>query len=92
MTPEEAISIGQTAIYILLQASLPLLLIGLFVGLIIAVFQALTQVQEITLTFVPKIVVIFIAAAFLLPYMLERLTFLMNLLADRIIGFGAPLV
>jgi flagellar biosynthetic protein FliQ len=92
VTPEEAISIGQTAIYVLLQAALPLLLIGLFVGLLIAFFQALTQIQEITLTFVPKIVVIFISAAFLLPYMLERLTFLMNILADRIIGFGTPLL
>ena len=92
MTPEEAITIGQNAIYILLQTSLPLLLLGLFVGLLIAFFQALTQIQEITLTFVPKIIAIFIATAYLLPYMLERLTFLMNFLADRIISFGSPLV
>ena len=63
-------------------------LLALFVGLIIALFQALTQLQEMTLVFVPKIVVVFGALIFFLPFMLSTLSNYMNNLADRIIGLS----
>ena len=62
--------------------------VALFVGLIIALFQALTQLQEMTLVFVPKIVVVFGALIFFLPFMLSTLSNYMNNLADRIIGLS----
>ena len=54
------IDISKEAIYLLLKTALPLLLVALFVGLIISLFQALTQIQEPTLSFVPKIIAIFL--------------------------------
>ena len=60
--------------------------IGLAVGLVIAFFQALTQIQEITLTFVPKIIAIFLALSFLLPTMASAMDGLMARLAERIVG------
>lgn len=53
------IEISRQAIYVLLKISLPILLVALFVGLSISLFQALTQIQEPTLSFVPKIIAIF---------------------------------
>jgi flagellar biosynthetic protein FliQ len=57
--PNSYIDIGREAIWVLLKISLPLLLVALIVGLIISLFQALTQIQEPTLSFVPKIIAIF---------------------------------
>ena len=64
------------------------MLIGLVVGLVIAVFQALTQIQEVTLTFVPKIIIIFLAMLVLLPFMLRHLQDLTLFLMDRIVAIG----
>ena len=73
MTPEFVISFGHEAIKVTLLVSLPLLLLGLVVGLAVSIFQATTQIQEITLTFVPKIVVVLLGALFFGPWMLEKL-------------------
>lgn len=64
MTPQDAVTLGQNAITIALLLSGPLLLVGMVVGLIIAIFQATTQIQEMTLTFVPKIVAVMLALLF----------------------------
>jgi flagellar biosynthetic protein FliQ len=64
-----AIDIGRQALWITLILSGPLLLIGLVVGLFIGVFQAVTQINEMTLTFIPKILAVFGAFTFLLPWM-----------------------
>lgn len=56
----EALEISRSAIFLLIKISMPILLVALFVGLIVSLFQALTQIQEPTLSFVPKIVAIFI--------------------------------
>lgn len=69
MTAAEVIDIGREALFVLLKAGAPLMLLALGVGLIIALFQALTQMQEMTLSFVPKIIAIFIGLAALLPFM-----------------------
>ena len=68
MNEAQILEIGNEAILVLLKVALPILLIALVVGLLIAFFQALTQIQEVTLTFVPKIVAIFLAIILLLPY------------------------
>ena len=88
MNQTEAIEIGREAIMVVLTMSVPIMAVALFVGLIIALFQALTQLQEMTLVFVPKIVVVFGALIFFLPFMLNTLSNYMNNLADRIIGLS----
>jgi len=74
MDPLEAITLGQNAIAISLLLSAPLLLIGMAVGLLIAIFQATTQIQEMTLTFVPKIVAVMLALLFFSSWMLIKMT------------------
>ncbi len=74
MTPVEAVTLGQNAITITLLLSTPLLIIGMVVGLLIAVFQATTQIQEMTLTFVPKIFAVMLALLFFSSWMLVKLT------------------
>lgn len=88
MNQTEAIEIGREAIMVVLTMSVPIMAVALFVGLIIALFQALTQLQEMTLVFVPKIVVVFGALIFFLPFMLSTLSNYMNNLADLIIGLS----
>jgi flagellar biosynthetic protein FliQ len=65
--------IGKNAIWVLLEISIPILLVALFIGLIISLFQALTQIQEATLSFVPKIIAISAALLIFLPMMGEDL-------------------
>lgn len=86
MEQTEIIEIVREAILISIQISAPVMLVGLVVGVVIALFQALTQVQEITLVFVPKIIAIFMSMFVLFPGMVAILTAYMNTLADRIIG------
>lgn len=65
--------IQKEAIYVLIMVSGPILLISLLVGLVISLIQALTQIQEATLTFVPKILVIYLSLILLGPYMATKL-------------------
>jgi len=69
-----------------LKVSSPLMMVGLGVGLTIALFQALTQIQEMTLVFVPKILAIFLALIVMLPFMGSVLGGYMNFIADRIVS------
>lgn len=73
METADILEICRQSIFVLLKMAAPLMLIALVVGLIISLFQALTQIQEMTLTFVPKIVAIFMALLLLMPFMLESL-------------------
>ena len=77
--------ISREALYVLLAISLPILLIALFVGLIISFFQALTQIQETSLTFVPKIIAISLSLILLAPYMLSKLSIFMDHIVQQII-------
>lgn len=88
MTPEQVMDFARQAIFTLLLVGAPIMLVGLVVGLIIAVFQALTQIQEITLTFVPKIMVVFVTLIVLLPFMLRQMQSLMVVVADKIVALG----
>lgn len=86
MEQTEVIEVVREAIMLTIQIGAPVMLIGLAVGVTIALFQALTQVQEITLVFVPKILAIFMAIFLLFPGMAAILTGYMQTIADRIIG------
>jgi len=73
MTPEFVISFAQEAIKITILVSMPMLGLGLAVGLAISIFQAVTQIQEMTLTFVPKILIVLMALLYFAGWMLEQL-------------------
>ena len=73
MTPELVVTFAQEAIKTTILVSMPMLGLGLAVGLIISIFQAVTQIQEMTLTFVPKILVVLLALLFFAGWMLEHL-------------------
>ena len=73
MSEEAVLEIGRNGIWVVLQMSAPIMAAGLVIGLIIALFQALTTIQEMTLTFVPKIIVIFLSLIVLLPFMMTKL-------------------
>lgn len=69
MTPGEAIDIAREALITILLVSAPVMVVALVVGLTISLFQALTQIQEATLSFVPKIIAIFAVLLLALPFM-----------------------
>lgn len=74
MTPQMVVAIGREALMLTLMISGPLLLAGLVVGVAISIFQAITQIQEMTLTFVPKILAIALALLLFLPWMINMAT------------------
>jgi flagellar biosynthetic protein FliQ len=88
MTPVEVVDIGREAIWVLLKTAAPVMLIALGVGLMVSLFQALTQMQEMTLAFVPKIIAIFVALIILSPYMIGELTVFMDQISLRIAEIG----
>jgi flagellar biosynthetic protein FliQ len=88
MDSAEAIELGRQALIVFLKVSLPMLLISLTVGIIISLFQALTQIQEMTLTFVPKLVIMFASLIFLMPFMSHTLGDFNDELNRRIIAVG----
>ncbi|PPD05671.1 MAG: flagellar biosynthetic protein FliQ [Methylobacter sp.] len=71
MTPETIYDLGQQALIITAKLALPILVPSLLIGLVIAVFQAATQINESTLTFVPKVVVIIVVLIVAGPWMLQ---------------------
>jgi flagellar biosynthetic protein FliQ len=73
MTPEFALDVGRQALIMVLILSAPILLLGLTIGVLISILQSVTQIQEMTLTFVPKIMVTVLAIVFFGPWMLRLL-------------------
>jgi flagellar biosynthetic protein FliQ len=86
MTGAEVMDIARDSITTLVLVSAPLMVVGLVVGVIISLFQALTQIQEMTLVFVPKIMAIFITMMLALPFMADLLQSYMARVAVRIIS------
>jgi len=83
MTQEFVLKLGKEALLTALLVSSPMLLIGLVVGVLVGIFQAVTQIQEMTLTFVPKMLIMAVAFIVLLPWMLDILiTFTANVLGN----------
>ena len=85
MTELEVIDVTRQAIWVLIKLSLPFMLVALIVGLAISLFQALTQIQEMTISFVPKMIAIYLTIILLLPMMISTLTEFNAELADRIV-------
>ena len=86
MTGPEVLDVARDAIFTLVIVSAPVMLVGLVVGVAISLLQALTQIQEMTIAFVPKILAIFIALLVTLPFMAEKLHAEMLRIAARIVS------
>jgi flagellar biosynthetic protein FliQ len=86
MTGPQVLDIARESIVTLVLVASPLMLVGLVVGVVISLFQALTQIQEMTLVFVPKILAIFIAMLLALPFMADVLQGQMARIAARIMS------
>jgi len=88
MSGAEVLDIARDGIWVLIIISAPMMLVGLVVGVVIALFQALTQIQEMTLVFVPKIIAIFVTMLLTLPFMGAMMQGFMNRVVDMIIVGG----
>ncbi len=88
MNAIDVMEVAREAVIVMLKVSSPVLILALFVGLTISLFQALTQMQEMTLTFVPKALVIFASLLVFVPYMLGVLIAFTQSLMDRIVVLG----
>ena len=88
MNEVEVLDISREAIFTLVKVVTPVLLVALFIGQIVGIFQALTQIQEMTLAFVPKILGVFVTIILLFPFMLNQMQMLTDTLFDKIINGG----
>ena len=88
MSGAEVLDIAREGIWVLLIISAPMMVVGLLIGVVIALFQALTQIQEMTLVFVPKIIAIFVTMLLTLPFMGAMMQGFMNRVVDMIIVGG----
>jgi flagellar biosynthetic protein FliQ len=88
MTGATVLDLAREGIWVMILVAAPMMIVGLVVGVVIALFQALTQIQEMTLVFVPKILAIFITMLLSLPFMGAILGGYMTKLADMIISGG----
>ena len=88
MSGPEVLDIARDAILVLLKIGAPIMLVALIVGVLIALLQALTQMQEMTLSFVPKILAIFLTVVLALPFMVQTLVGFGEELFRQIAGLG----
>ena len=86
MTGAETLDVARDAIWNIVVVSSPLMIVGLVVGVVVLLFQALAQIQEQTLVFVPKILAIFVTLLLALPFMADALNAQMMRISSRIIG------
>jgi len=86
MTGAEVLDVARDAVWTIVIVSSPLMLVGLVVGVVISLVQALTQIQEQTLVFVPKILAIFLTMLLALPFMADAMHSHMMRISSRIIG------
>ena len=88
MNGAQVLDVARDGIWVMIIVSAPMMIVGLVVGIIIALFQALTQIQEQTLVFVPKIIAIFLVMLLALPFMGATMSGYMTRLADMIVTGG----
>lgn len=88
MSPDAVIDIGRTALTTVLLLAAPMLLVGMVVGLIISIFQAATQINEQTMTFVPKIVAVMLTLLFFGPWLLHTVIDFTTAIFQRIAVIG----
>ena len=86
MDETQFLQFARESVLVMLTVASPVMLIGLVVGLAVAIFQALTSIQEMSLTFVPKILAVFVSLIVLLPFMFDTMTKYMEGIVDRIVG------
>ncbi|HZS80081.1 MAG TPA: flagellar biosynthesis protein FliQ [Herbaspirillum sp.] len=84
MTPEHAMSLGRHAVEVTLMIAAPMLLTALIIGLCVSIFQAATQINEVTLTFIPKLVGVFLALTIAGPWMISIMMDYMRLMFSSI--------
>jgi len=88
MNKTDVLEVGREALWLVLQTAGPIMIAGMLVGVVIALFQALTTIQEMTLTFVPKILIIFAATVIFLPFMMTSMMEFTARLFDRMVSLG----
>jgi flagellar biosynthetic protein FliQ len=88
MNGPELVEIARDGIVTFFKVGMPVMVIGLFVGVVISLFQALTQIQEQTLVYVPKVAAIFGSLLLLLPFMADAMATYMTRIAERIAAGG----
>jgi len=88
MNEAAVIELGRESMWVILKIAGPIMMMGLLIGLVIALFQALTTIQEMTLTFVPKILVILGSIIVFLPFMMTTVIEFTNVLFDRMVALG----
>lgn len=88
MNEADIIDIARESIMVMLRVGGPLLIVGLIIGVVISLIQTVTQIQEATLAFVPKLLVMSIGLLLMLPYMLTSLATYTEGLFARIVSFG----
>ena len=88
MNGAEVLDVARDGIWVMIIVAAPMMIVGLVVGIVIALFQALTQIQEQTLVFVPKIIAIFLVMLIALPFMGATMSNYMVRLADMIVTGG----
>jgi flagellar biosynthetic protein FliQ len=88
MDEADIIDFARETIVLIMKISAPVMVIGLAVGVAIALIQALTQIQEMTLSFVPKMMAIFLAIFLMMPLFFEALITFTQKIADKIVGLG----
>ncbi len=86
MNETQILDVVRETIIVVLKLAAPSMILALTVGVLISLFQSLTQIQEATLTFMPKIFVIFLAMLVLLPFMIDTMTVFTHDMVDRIIA------
>ena len=84
MTPEEIVGVGREALFMAIQVAGPILVVGLIVGLMIGIFQATTQIQEMTLVFVPKLVVMVLLLLYLGKWIAVNMIFYTVSIFERV--------
>ena len=82
----EVLDLARTAIWVTIKIAAPVMLAGLAVGFLVSLFQALTQIQEQTLAFIPKILVVFLVLLLTLPFMADALAAFMVEVSERIVA------
>lgn len=88
MNDADVIEVSREAVVVMLKVGAPVMLLALLVGLIISLFQALTQMQEQTLSFVPKIITTALALILFLPFMMATMISFGQQIFDRVAGIG----
>ena len=88
MSPADVLDLARETVMVIVQMAGPAMLVALTVGLLVSLFQALTQIQEMTLTFVPKILAMFVSLLVFLPFMGGVLAGFMERIAARVAAGG----